>query len=131
MPKKFRSKFNTKSNEKFEITRDDLPLIDENIMCNFEQQINEGGKDTNRELNNREKFIINLVNKVLGGNLEFTEEGYDSLGRSQGYLEEMSKTNAWSSLQDSINELPKDCWMSIPRDIRVGLLKTFAIAISR
>lgn len=128
MPKKFKSKFNNRLIEKFEITDDDLPSINENQISNFERQINE---DNNQDLNGRTKFMIGLVNKVTNANLEFVEEDYNRLGRSEGYLNEMSKAAAWSKLQDVIAELPKDCWMSIPENIRIGLLKTFAVAVSR
>lgn len=48
-------------------------------------------------INNRVSLMIQLINMANNGaNVPLTAEGYNQIGRSNGFLENMSGPNAWS-----------------------------------
>jgi hypothetical protein len=50
-------------------------------------------------INRREIFMIQLINMANNGaNAPFTAEGYNQIGRSNGFLELMSNPSAWAGL---------------------------------
>jgi len=52
-------------------------------------------------INKREQFMIQLINTAMGANVPLTAEGYNQIGRSNGFLQEMSKPVAWARLTAS------------------------------
>jgi hypothetical protein len=127
MAKKFRSKFRSKFKNEIiseDIVLGDLPISEINDL---DIQINE----SESELNERQEFMINLLNATLKSNIPLTNDGYEEMGRSQTYLDELSKPNGWAGLQNVISELPSNCWNSVPKNIRLELLKIFAVSVSR
>lgn len=82
-------------------------------------------------INPRTGFMIDMVNKVLGGNVPKTEEGYDQLGRSQGFLQVMSNMEGWTKLQKHIANIDSKTWNRVPSNVRQELLSKLVTGVSR
>jgi hypothetical protein len=77
-------------------------------------------------INKREEFMIQLINTAMGSNVPLTAEGYNQIGRSNGFLQEMSKPVAWARLvaSDQFSKLASNLSPALKTQILTEMVKS-------
>lgn len=80
-------------------------------------------------LNSRQQFMIQTINQFMGWNLSADENGYNQMGRSEGFVKLMSDPAQWNKLTQS--PLGQRMLASMDAMKKKDLLTAFVTQIAR